>query len=162
MTLNSSSNGIPIRDWAVMYYLVSNNPHAASVLCLNTGIYHNDSPLYEIRPEFKAVTGRECEKLRRQLLSKDAAARPQPLMLGQTRCSHSHKLGAQKHSGNHATVPLIKRGAERKRRKTQRHTARWLSAQMAVRTFYTRIDEQEQHRTTDRCSSPFSQSTVIH
>ena len=36
-----------------------------------------------------------CEKLCRQLSSKDAAARPQPLMLGQTRCSQSHKLGAQ-------------------------------------------------------------------
>ena len=103
-----------------------------------------------------------CENLRRQLSSKDAAALPQPLMLGQTRCSQSHKLGAQKHSDSHATVPLIKRGAERKRRETQRHTARRLSAQMAVRTFYTRIDEQEQHRTTDRCSSPFPQNTVMH
>ena len=102
------------------------------------------------------------KKLCHQLSSKDAAAHPQPLMLGQTRYSQSHKLGAQKHSGNHATVPLIKRGAERKRQETQRHTARRLSAQMAVRTCYTRIDEQEQHRTTDRCSSPFPQNTVMH
>ena len=46
MTLNSSSKGIPIRYWVVMYYSVSNNPHVAFVLCLNTGIYHKDSLLY--------------------------------------------------------------------------------------------------------------------
>ena len=40
MTLNSSSKGILIHDWVVMYYSVSNNPHATSVLCLSTGIYH--------------------------------------------------------------------------------------------------------------------------
>ena len=40
MTLNSSSKGIPVCHWVVMYYSVSNNPHAASVLCLSTGIYH--------------------------------------------------------------------------------------------------------------------------
>ena len=32
MTLNSSSKGIPVCDWFVMYYSVSNNPHAAFVL----------------------------------------------------------------------------------------------------------------------------------
>ena len=42
MTLNSSSNGIPVRNWVVMYYSVSNNPHAASVLCLSSGIYHSN------------------------------------------------------------------------------------------------------------------------
>ena len=78
------------------------------------------------------------------------------------RVAVTQAFSQNKRSGSHATVPLIKRGAERKRRETQRHTARRLSAQMAVRTFYTRIDEQEQHRTTDRCSSPFTQSTVIH
>ena len=42
MTLNSSSKCIPV-----------------SIHCLSTGIYHNDSPLYEIRPEFNVVIGRE-------------------------------------------------------------------------------------------------------
>ena len=50
MTLNSSSKGIPIRDWVVMYYSVSNNPHAVSVLCLSVGIYHNNSLFMKFDP----------------------------------------------------------------------------------------------------------------
>ena len=45
MTLNSSSKGIPVRNWVVMYYSVSTNPHAAFVLCLSTGIYHKGNPM---------------------------------------------------------------------------------------------------------------------
>ena len=52
MTLNSSSKCIPVRNWVVTYASRSNHPHIVSVLCLNTRIYHNDSPLYEIQPEF--------------------------------------------------------------------------------------------------------------
>ena len=48
MILNSSSKCTPVRAWVVMYYSVSHNPHAPSILCLSTGIYHNDSPFYEI------------------------------------------------------------------------------------------------------------------
>ena len=41
MTLNSSPNCIPVRNWLVMCDSSSNNPHAVSILCLSTGIYHN-------------------------------------------------------------------------------------------------------------------------
>ena len=41
MTLNSSSNCIPVCNWVVMYDFRSNNPHAISILCQSTGIYHN-------------------------------------------------------------------------------------------------------------------------
>ena len=57
MTLNSSSKGIPVRDWVVMYYSVSNNPPAASVLCLSTGIYHIRAAATELYITSKWRTG---------------------------------------------------------------------------------------------------------
>ena len=50
MTLNSSSKCIPVRNWVVMYASRSNHPHIVFVLCLSTGIYHNDSPFMKFDP----------------------------------------------------------------------------------------------------------------
>ena len=74
-----------------------------------------------------------CKNCCRQLSSTVAAARPQPLMLGRTRESQSHKRLHRKLSGSHATVPLTTRGAEQRRPETQRTTAQRLSANMAVK-----------------------------
>ena len=62
-----------------------------------------------------------------------ASCRAMLLQLVLSRCclvrreSRSHtSFRTEKHSGSHATVPLIKRGAEHRRPETQSHTARRL------------------------------------
>ena len=59
-------------------------------------------------------------------------------------------------SGSPATVPLIKRGVRRKEQKAQTQTAQGLEAICLKVCYRIPSDEQQPHRTTNQCSSPFT------
>ena len=64
-------------------------------------------------------------------------------------------------SGSLATVPLINRGVRRKEQKAQTQTAQRLEAICLNVCYRIPSDEQQPHRTTDQCSSPFTKYSQI-
>ena len=101
-----------------------------------------------------------CENSLPPAVEQDAAARPQPLLLGRTRSSQSNKLKSQETQWQPRGCPTDHTRCRTKETGDSENHSTTAVSQFGSKSCYTTIDEQEQHRTTDQSSSPSSNPSL--